>query len=172
MTIASTIKSVFKNKSAAAITVRRRASSFTFARARCARSCMCRKMSCGCRRQYFLTQGQHWDYVNKRVLLSTIGAQILRGTISCALPAEFEKNAAAVDSGSPRRPVALLPLKNPPPVEFTGPARGVVIPKSQSPCPDCVPAGHGPHQPYEPRDVLCSVEPQFSSRDGAARARS
>lgn len=72
------------------------------------------------RRQHFLVQGQHWDYVNKRVLLSSVAAQILRGTAACLLPADLQKNAATADSVRPRPPAALLLEKNPPTVAFTG----------------------------------------------------
>lgn len=77
------------------------------------------------RRQYFLAQGVHWDYVDKRVLLSRIGAQILRGTMDAVVPPSgggTNKNGAAADSGATAaRPVkALLNEKNPPPVVFKG----------------------------------------------------
>jgi len=72
------------------------------------------------RRRYFLTEGKHWDYVKKRVLLSDIGAEILRGTRGCLVPDDFEKNAPATDSAPRKAAIALLPEKNPPPVEFTG----------------------------------------------------
>jgi hypothetical protein len=73
------------------------------------------------RRQYFLTQGRHWDYVNKRVLLSPVGAEILRGTAAFAVPEDFKENAPAADSGSrPALPAGLLLEKNPPPAVFTG----------------------------------------------------
>lgn len=73
------------------------------------------------RRQYFLVQGQHWDYVDKRVLLSRVGAEILRGTREAIVPPDSAKNGAAADCGPVKRAVAgLLPEKNPPPVEFQG----------------------------------------------------
>jgi hypothetical protein len=72
------------------------------------------------RRQYFLTQGQHWDYVDKRVLLTSVGAEILRGTRQAVVPAEFAANAATADSETPRPLKGLLLEKNAPPVTFDG----------------------------------------------------
>lgn len=72
------------------------------------------------RREHFLAQGQHWDYVDKRVMLSRIGAQILAGTKNASLPARQEARPATADSVRRRGPVALLCEKNPPPVRFTG----------------------------------------------------
>lgn len=74
------------------------------------------------RRQYFLTEGQHWAYVGKRVLLSEVGAAILRGTAMEAIPAAVsQQDAAAVDAArNSARIAGLLLEKNPPPVEFAG----------------------------------------------------
>nr|WP_294577651.1 hypothetical protein [uncultured Rhodopila sp.] len=69
------------------------------------------------RRQHFLTEGTHWAYVKKRVLLSTTGAQILRGTADVPVP---DKNAAPANPAPPRPPVALLLEKNPPPPAYQG----------------------------------------------------
>lgn len=125
MTLTTTLKNVFKNKSAPPKALAGGPEAAVAPTLVVRENQICAQLNISkdevrLRRQYFLTQGQHWDYVNKRVLLSTIGAQILRGTISCPLPADFQKNAAAADSGSRRPPIALLPEKNPPPVEFTG----------------------------------------------------
>jgi hypothetical protein len=74
------------------------------------------------RRQFFrLTQGVHFEYVKKRVLLSSVGALVLRGTISFTVPPDFKENAPTGDSERKPGPVAgLLLEKNPPPVAFTG----------------------------------------------------
>lgn len=72
------------------------------------------------RRTYFLKQGHHWDYVDKRVMYSAVGAEILRSTRDSVIPAAPPKNAATADSKAARRPVALLLESNPPPVEFGG----------------------------------------------------
>lgn len=69
------------------------------------------------RRSYFLVQGQHWDYVDKRVLYTAIGAQILKGTAKASVP---QKNAPAEDCAPARTARALLLEKNPPPAEFHG----------------------------------------------------
>jgi len=69
------------------------------------------------RRQHFLTEGTHWAIVKKRVLLSPVGADILRGTSAMPVP---DKNAPAVDSVTPRRPIALLLEKNTPPPAYQG----------------------------------------------------
>jgi hypothetical protein len=70
------------------------------------------------RRQFFkLQQGVHFEYVKKRVMLSEVGALVLRGTIKVPVPvdgatANCEEKAATV--------AGLLLDKNPPPVRFTG----------------------------------------------------
>lgn len=72
------------------------------------------------RREYFLVQGTHWDYVDKRVMVSQIGAQILRGTKNAVVPETRPAGASTADNAKPRRPIALLCAKNPPPVKFEG----------------------------------------------------
>jgi hypothetical protein len=69
------------------------------------------------RRNHFLHQGQHWDYVDKRVMYSEIGAQVLLGTRDAVLDlpgqGNEKKNAAVTDTAKPRKPIALLLEKNP-----------------------------------------------------------
>lgn len=72
------------------------------------------------RRQYFLVQGQHWDLVDNRVMLSRIGADILRGTKDAVVPAETAADASGAEVGAKKVPIALLCERNPKPVKFEG----------------------------------------------------
>jgi hypothetical protein len=76
------------------------------------------------RRQLFLAQGQHWDYVDKRVLFNAVGAEVLRKTAHSDLrglqTAPASQDRATEDSETRRPLKGLLLEKNPPPVAFTG----------------------------------------------------
>jgi hypothetical protein len=74
------------------------------------------------RRQLFrLQEGVHFAYVKKRVMLSEVGALVLRGTIGLKIPAHFEGEPATANSErTPGTVAGLLLEKNPPPIEFTG----------------------------------------------------
>jgi hypothetical protein len=72
------------------------------------------------RRQYFLVEGQHWGIVNKKVLLSRVGAEILRGTREAEVPGRPDVRTSAGDAGAKRAVVGLLLERNPRPVEFAG----------------------------------------------------
>jgi hypothetical protein len=72
------------------------------------------------RRQYFLRQHHHWDYVDKRVLLNRDGAEVLRVTRDLKIPHESEKGAPTADSGSARPIKALLPERTWTPRKFEG----------------------------------------------------
>jgi hypothetical protein len=76
------------------------------------------------RRLVLLVQGAHWDYIDKRVLLNALGAEILRKTAHSALwESSLQARAAGsatADCGTPRAVKGLLPEKNPPPVVFDG----------------------------------------------------
>ncbi len=72
------------------------------------------------RRQYFLTQGRHWEYVDKRVLFSSIGLEVMRATAPLEVPQDFEKDRAAADSESSKAIKGLLLEKNAPPLKFDG----------------------------------------------------
>lgn len=99
------------------------------------------------RRQYFLTEGQHWEYVDKRVLLSRIGAEILRGTRNAIVPVAEKQNAATADSASRRSPVALLCEKNPPPVAFEGKLLTWAMPNHNKKVVVCYLPGTDPQNP-------------------------
>ena len=87
---------------------------------------LCAELKCSlaelrARRGTFLVQGVHWDYVKKRVLLSAVGALILRGTHGACIVPENQKNAPRADCETPARPLAgLLMEKNAPRVPFLG----------------------------------------------------
>lgn len=71
------------------------------------------------RREHFLTQGKHWELIDKRVQYSAIGLEVLLGTRTAVLPPDRpgrgndDKRPAAGDSAPARKPVALLLEKNP-----------------------------------------------------------
>lgn len=85
------------------------------------------------RRLILLVQGAHWDYIDKRVLLNALGAEILRGTARSAFWAFTEpgqaNGSATADCGAPRAIKGLLPEKNPPPVSFIGKLTVWQVPK-------------------------------------------
>lgn len=95
------------------------------------------------RREYFLIEGHHWQYVKKRVLLSPIGAQILRGTRAAVVP----KNAPTADCGARRPVLALLNEKNPPAVKFAGRLVAWAMPERNERLVVCYVPGADPNNP-------------------------
>lgn len=73
------------------------------------------------RREAFLIQGIHWDYVNKRVMLSQAGAQLLVQVKDVALP---QKKNVGAGGANAAHPVALLG-----PVPFKGKVIVWAVPK-------------------------------------------
>lgn len=76
------------------------------------------------RRLVLLVQGTHWDYIDKRVLLNELGAEILRHTresyVWSAELGDRLTNAATADCEALKGPKGLLLEKNPPAIIFNG----------------------------------------------------